>query len=122
MSDTLNSTQIVISSDSLDASIETISGDSETIPVNNSDSGNSSRTDESLNSSACAGADVEMTEDVSTSNAAPEGAGSTDVGATLFETVTLLSTKQKSNFPSTVPSTCLVDPSLVRDIEILMFS
>ena len=55
MSDTLNSTQIVISSDSLDTSIETISGDSETIPVNNSDSGNSSRTDESLNNSACAG-------------------------------------------------------------------
>ena len=112
MSDVLTSTQIVISSDSLSGVVETDSGDGDLPVIAASDSGNSSRSDESLNASIPTNNDIEMTESPPVVPVA-ESTCSVDVGNSLYETVTLLSTKQKTSFPPTVPTSCLVDPALV---------
>ena len=119
MSDILNSTEIVISSDSLCANPETESGDITAPVAGASDSGNSSPNDGSLNVSAIVPEDIEMTEEASVTPAAV--AAGADNGVSLYETVTMLSTRQKANFPATVPSSCLVDPALVSLKECLMY-
>ena len=113
MSDVLNSTEIVISSDSLCVNPETDSGDVANPTANASDSGNSSPNDGSLNVSAIASGDVEMADDAGAMTPVAIPTACSDTGVTLYETVTMLSTRQKANFPSTVPSSCLVDPALV---------